>query len=109
MNGKIVITDSGKFEEVILKIEESYKKIQDVFAKEKTNKEEINGTETWTGKAQEAMYEKYELLSQNFSPIEYSLGVYIKFLKKTLEDYKRIEAEITRNMEMVSEQLNVNS
>ena len=42
MNGKIVITDSGKFEEVILKLEESYKKITDTFAKEKTNKEEIN-------------------------------------------------------------------
>ena len=109
MNGNIVITDSGKFEQVILKMEESYKKIQDIFAKEKTNKEEIHATDTWTGKAQEAMYGKYELLSQNFSPIEYSLGVYIKFLKKTLEDYKRMEAEITRNMELVSEQLNVNS
>ena len=107
--GRIVITDSGQFEEVIQELEESYNKIKDVFTKEKTNKEEINATDTWTGKAQEAMYEKYELLSENFTPIEYSLGVYIKFLKKTLEDYKREEEEINRNMELVAEQLNVNS
>ncbi len=109
MNGKIIITDSAKFEEVIMELEESYGKIKDIFAKEKNNKEEINGTDTWTGKAQEAMYDKYALLAENFTPVEYSLNVYIKFLKKTLEDYKRIEEEINRNMEAVAEQLNVNS
>jgi hypothetical protein len=107
--GRIVITDSGQFEEVILELEESYSKLKDIFAKEKTNKEEIHETDTWTGNAQKAMYGKYAQLSENFEPIEYSIGVYIKFLKKTLEDYKREEEEINRNMELVAEQLNVNS
>ena len=108
MNG-IVITDSGQFEEVITSIEDSYNKLKDIFAKEKNNKEEINETDTWTGNASQAMYGKYVELTENFTPIEYSLSVYIKFLKKTLEDYKRVEQEISNNLEVVAEQLNVNS
>ena len=109
MNNSIVITDSGQFEEVINSLEDSYNKLVDIFANEKNNKEEINETDTWTGNASQAMYGKYQALSENFTPIEYSLSVYIKFLKKTLEDYKRVEEEISTNIDMISEQLDVNS
>ena len=109
MNNSIVITDSGQFEEVINSLEDSYNKLVDIFANEKNKKEEINETDTWTGNASQAMYGKYQALSENFTPIEYSLSVYIKFLKKTLEDYKRVEEEISTNIDMISEQLDVNS
>ena len=109
MNNSIVITDSGQFEEVINSLEDSYNKLVDIFANEKNNKEEINETDTWTGTASQAMYGKYQASSENFTPIEYSLSVYIKFLKKTLEDYKRVEEEISTNIDMISEQLDVNS
>ncbi len=108
MNG-IVITDSGRFEQVIASFEESFNKIKDIFANERKNAEEINNTDTWTGGAASVMYEKYKKLSDNFQPIEYSLELYIKFLRKTLEDYRRIEEEINKNMEDFSESLNVNS
>lgn len=109
MKSRIVITDSGQFEEVINSLEDSYNKIKDIFSKEKSNKEEINGTDTWTGSAQEAMYGKYEQLSENFEPIEYSLEVYIKFLRKTLEDYIRVEEEISNNIDQIANELDVNS
>lgn len=108
MNG-IVITDSGRFEQVITSFEESFNKVKDIFANEKRNAEEINETDTWSGGAAKVMYDKYKKLSDNFQPIEYSLELYIKFLKKTLEDYRRIEEEINKNMEDFSESLNVNS
>lgn len=108
MNG-IVITDAGKFEQIITSFEDSFNKVKDLFANEKRNAEEINNTDTWTGATAGVMYEKYKKLSDNFQPIEYSLELYIKFLKKTLEDYRRIEEEINKNMEDFSESLNVNS
>lgn len=107
MMNKIIITDSAQFEGVISALEDSYNNIKDIFSKENTNVEKINGTDIWTGATAEAMYEKYKLLTQNFGPIEYSLDLYIKFLKKTLEDYKRAEEEISKNIDDISESLDV--
>ena len=109
MNNNISITDSKQFEEVIISLEDSYKKIQSIFSNERKNKEEINCTDTWTGNAQEAMYDKYSKLTANFAPIEYSLDIYIKFLKKTLDDYKKADMEISNNIEQISGGLDVNS
>jgi len=109
MKSNIVITNSEEFRSIIVAIEESYNKIRDIFDKEKTNKEEINETDTWSGNASKAMYEKYRQLSENFEPIKYSMAVYIKFLKKTLEDYERLEQEMSRNIDIVANELDVNS
>lgn len=107
MMNKVVITDSAQFQEVINSLETSYNKLKDVFANQKKNAEEINSTDTWSGAAAGVMYNKYKLLTDNFSPIENSLEIYIKFLKKTLEDYTRLEQEITRNMEEMASNMDV--
>ena len=107
MTNKIIITDSGQFEEIIQSLEESYNKIKDIFINQRSNAEKINGTETWTGAAAEAMYGKYQQLAENFEPIEFSLELYIKFLKKTLEDYTRLEEEMNKNLDALQEQLDV--
>ena len=73
------------------------------------NAKEINGTDTWNGNGQVALYNKYVELIKNFSPIEYSLDLYIKFLRKTLEDYRRLEEELENNMQDFASELNVNS
>ena len=87
MNNGIVITNSGEFQEVIDSFEESVKKIHDIFANVVKNSKEINGEkDTWGGKAQSVFYNKYEELMKNFEPIEYSLDLYVRFLKKTLEE-----------------------
>ena len=106
---KVIITDSIQFQEVINSLEESYNKIKDLFANQRKNAEEINGTDTWTGTASEVTYGKYKQLTENFEPIEYSLELYIKFLKKTLEDYTLAEKEINRNIDDIAQSLDVNS
>ncbi len=109
MKSSIVITDSAKFEEVIASLEESYKKIKEIFEKQKKNKEEINSTDIWSGYGAEVMYAKYQNLSTNFGPIDYSLQVYIKFLKKTLEDYTKLVEKIGKNTNEMENSLDVNS
>ena len=109
MMNNITITDSAQFEEVINSLEISYNVIKEILKKEIDNKERINKTDAWSGPAQEAMYDKYVKLSNNFEPIDYSLKLYIVFLKKTLEDYKRIEEEINKNIDILQDNLDVNS
>lgn len=106
---KIVITNSMQFEEVINTFEQVLTRVKDIFENEKKNAEEISGTSTWTCMTQEVIYSKYKLLSNNFDPIEESLQLYINFMKKTLEDYKAIEAHIEKNAEVSNVQLSVNS
>ena len=109
MKSNIVITDSVRFEEVIASLEESYNKIQEIFEKQNKNKEEINSTDIWSGYGAKAMYAKYDELSKNFAPIDYSLQIYIKFLKKTLDDYTKLVQEIDRNTNEMASSLDVNS
>ena len=106
---KVVITDNAKFQDVIDNIEQSYNKIKDLFANQKKNANEIGGTNVWSGATADAVHDKYLQLIENFGPIEYSLELYIKFLKKTLEDYKLVEKEINRNIEDMSQTLDVES
>lgn len=104
---KIAITNSAQFQEVINSLEQSFEKIKELFDNQKKNKEQINGTDTWTGATAEVMYEKYSQLAQNFEPIEYSLELYIKFLKKTLEDYTLAEQAINKDIDETAEALDV--
>lgn len=106
---QIVITDSAQFEEVIKTIEQTLPKIHDIFENEKRNIEEINGTSTWTSETQKVIYEKFKMLANNFTPIDDSLNIYLKFLKKTLQDYKNFEAHVDKAAEASSIQLDVNS
>ena len=106
---RIVITDSAQFEEVISTFEQVLPRIKDIFANEVRNMEEINATSTWSGDTQEVIYNKYKMLSNNFNPIEDSLQLYINFMKKTLSDYKSMEAHIDRSAIENSIELDVNS
>ena len=108
---KVVIKDSAKFREVIENIEAVFPRIQDAFQSENRNSESMNGEgETWKGQSQEKLYEKYQELAKNFTPIEETIALYIRFLKKTLEDYEALEQQ-TNNMieEYANNQMDVNS
>lgn len=106
---KIIITNSTQFEDVIRAFEQSLPKIKEIFASERENAEKINETSTWTSETQKVMYNKYKMLEKNFEPIEESIQLYINFMKKTLEDYKAVEAHIDKMAENNSFELNVNS
>ncbi len=88
---KVVITDSNEFERIIGLIEESYRRIIQIFEEEKNNIELINETDIWTSKTQKVIYDKIKLLQTNYEPINESIGLFIEFLKKTIDDYKRFE------------------
>ena len=105
----VTITDTVQFEEIINSLENSYNKIKDVAKNENKNKEQINGNDIWVGNAQNAMYNKYTILSNNFEKVDYSLRVYIKFLKKTLEDYELENKYISKNIDSIADNLDVNS
>ena len=48
-------------------------------------------------------------MQKNYEPICYSLDLYIRFLKKTLSDYKPMDEAINKNAEEMTQQLDVNS
>ena len=108
MKSNIVITDSTQFEEIITALESSYNNLVNIFTNEQINIELINETDTWTSEAQKALYGKYTILSDSYENIKYSLEVYIKFLKKTLEDYRLAEEKISENIDKIESELDVN-
>lgn len=110
MSKIIQITNSADFEKEIAIFEDAYKNIKEIFKKERTNTEKINGTnEIWTGKTQEIIYEKKIDFQKNFEPIEEALEIYINFLKKTLDDFKRYEISQNKNIDSNDYTLDVNS
>jgi hypothetical protein len=108
-NNGIVIKDSEQFREVIMSLRESRQKVKEIFEREMKTSEEVNGEGIWTGSAQKSMGGKMSALAQNYGPIISSLEIYDKFLTKTLEDYIRVEEEISKNIEMLAEKMDVNS
>lgn len=106
---KIIISDSALFENKIEQFETSLSKLKDIFHNEKMNTEKINGTDIWNSPVQKTIYEKLIDLQKNYSPIEESIQLYINFLKKTLDDYNRLEAKVNENLEKNDTEMNVNS
>jgi hypothetical protein len=109
MNRDITITSVAEFEAIINALEASYGRITNIIANEKKNAERINSTTVWTGAAGSVTYQKYALLNTNYDQIDYSLDLYIKFLKKTLEDYTKLIGELDKNTNAMSSDLDVNS
>ena len=94
---------------VILELENILKRIKDVVDVQDKNLLDVGETPTWTGMSASALREKYEQLSKNFPMIVYSLELYIRFLKKTVQDYELIDKAQTENMEEMKDQMDVNS
>ena len=105
----IVITNSSEFEQIINNLEHSFSKINDIFKDEKEKLSIINKTDIWTGIVQETIYDKSLLLSKNYAPIEEATRIYIKFLRKTLSDYERLENITSKNIDENNDNLDVNS
>ena len=109
MQNDVIIKDFGRFEEIINGMESSYSEIKKIIEKEYKNVEIINETPTWTGACANSMYNKYKQLNKNYELIDYSIDLYIKFLKKTLEDYRRMDEELGNNIDSYAAELDVHS
>ena len=105
----IRINDSDKFERIIGDIENSAKRIDEIFQETTSNMETIDDTEIWTGLAQKEFSMKYKELSNNYGIINNSLKIYTNFLRQTVIDYKKSELQTFKNMENNNVQLDVNS
>ena len=108
MNNKEIIDTEGLQSE-IEEFETAFSNIKDIFARERKNLNEMNNGHTWVGSTQEAMYEKQVEFQNNFEPIEEAMEVFINFMKKTLDDYKRFEQTQMKDQEDNSTDLDVNS
>ena len=95
----IVIKDSEAFEAIILSFEESLAKINELFIDQDNNIKKINSTGIWRGKLQNDFCRKYFELRENYDNIEDSFLTIIAFMKKTLDDYSRLEKQINTNIE----------
>lgn len=107
---KIIITDSNAFESEIMEFENELTKIKDIFDSERKNTDKIKDDDNkiWSSETQRTIYDKKREFQENFSPIEEAIETYIKFLKKTLEDYRRFEETTNKSMEQQSNNLDVN-
>ena len=105
----IIINDSEKFESIINNIDNSSKKIEEIFNETSANMETVNDTDIWTGVAQKEFSNKYKELSNNYEAINNSLKIYINFLKQTIADYKELETQTNNDIETNNIQLDVNS
>ena len=108
-NLNLAIKNYQEYEETLSKLEDSIRKMEDVYDSQIKNTEVINKTDTWTGEAQSAMYDKLRTLNGNYEPIKSSLELYIKFLHKTKEDYRLMMEAQKANMDSFAEDLTVNS
>ncbi len=103
------IKDTNQFSEIVYEIEKAVQKIIEISISQKKNAEEINDTDVWTGNAARIMYAQYSVVNSNYEHIEYSLDLYVKFMKKVLEDYTRLNEEFNKNIDDFGETLDVNS
>ncbi len=110
MNNSIIeIKNPLELQEAINQMKESLSKLRDIFSKQKNNVERINETQVWSGDAAKIVYRKYLMLNNNYDPITYSIDLYIKYLEKVLEDYRRMDIEISKNIDSATDALDVNS
>lgn len=106
--GKIVITDTDKFESIISSLEGTLPVIEDVFRNQNNYYQSINHTDAWSGETQQVISDKYDELSKNYDSINESLRNYIKYLKITVSNYKNFETLANKSVDENEIELNVN-
>ncbi len=105
----VVVVNSHGLEQEIGVFENSLSNIRSIFENEQKKLLILNNGHSWVGSTQEAMYNKMIAFQNNFDPILEALQVYIDFMKKALDDYKRFEDTRNKNLDESANELNVNS
>lgn len=105
----VVVINSEGLENEIDVFKSSLSNIRNIFESEQKMLLVMNNGHSWVGTAQEAMYNKMISFQNNFEPVLEALQVYIDFMQKASDDYKRFEETRNKNLEESSNELNVNS
>ena len=101
--------NTTELEKEINVFETSLNKIKEIFQNERKNLTHMNEETVWEGKTQQAIYNNQVAFQNNFEPIEEAIEIFVKFMKKSLDDYNRFEQETIKNQEANASNLNVNS
>ena len=107
--GVTTVIDTEKVNSVISELESILKKLINTVDGQDRNLLDVGETPTWTGKSANVLRDKYNQLSKNFPMVVYSLELYIRFLKKTVEDYELMNKAQSENIDEMKEQLDVNA
>jgi len=105
----LIVLNPDGLEKEINEFEKSKNKIRQIFDREKKTTLILNNGHSWVGKAGNAMYNKQQEFQKNFDPIIEALDVFIKYMKTSLEEYRKAEKETMIGLEKNSESLDVNS
>ena len=105
---KTTIKNTDEFEKIIKKLEWTIPALEDAFELQNRNFRMIDGTDNYRGKCQRAISEKYTQVKGNYESIDEALINYIKFLKLTLNNYKKYEETLNKSIDENVENLNVN-
>lgn len=105
----VVVVNSEGLEKEIEEFKTSLSNIRNIFESEQKMLLVMNNGHSWAGTAQEAMYNKMVSFQNNFEPILEALQVYIDFMQKSSDDYKRFEEIRVKNLEERTNELDVNS
>ncbi len=107
--GVTTVIDTEKKNGVIHELEGILKKLMNLFDIQDKNLLDVGETPTWTGKSATVLRSKYDQLSKNFPMVVYSLELYIRFLKKTVQDYEMMNKAQSQNIDEMKENLDVNA
>ncbi len=107
--GVTTVIDTEKMNGVIHELEGILKKLMNLFDIQDKNLLDVGETPTWTGKSATVLRSKYDQLSKNFPMVVYSLELYIRFLKKTVQDYEMMNKAQSQNIDEMKENLDVNA
>lgn len=107
--GVTSVIDTEKVNSVISELESILKKLINTVDGQDKNLLDVGETPTWTGKSASVLREKYDQLSKNFPMVVYSLELYIRFLKKTVQDYELMNKAQSENIDEMKENLDVNA
>ena len=95
-------------EQEIQVFESARANIKEIFNQERKNLLKLNNGHMWVGQTQEKMFEMQTRFQNNFEPIDEALEIFINFMKKIVDDYKRFENTRINNLEDNSDNLKVN-
>ena len=107
-NENINISSFEGFETVINNLTKSLNTIKDALGYEDNSSKRFEDKEIWDGKAGESISRKIKEYKECFPTMVESLETYIKFLRETLDNYKRAEETLNKSIESNAEELNVN-
>ena len=100
--------NSESLNEAIVKMDQSNKRIEELFTKIENTMKSFHDNEIWSGNTNEAYYNRFLELQGYFPKVNTSLSNFSKFLKVTNENYISAENSINSDIDKNEINLNVN-